>query len=218
MLRSLTPELLDTLPHHHVDALASRQDLVRVNAIMRNTSWLLQQIQQAHRDFHIHQWVELGAGDGYLGNQLVQTFENDNCQITGLDFAPRPECWPEKWNWHQGDLWQWDHWSQVEGVIACLVLHHFSSDQLAELGKRIQKNCRFIIAVEPVRKKIHLWQANLLTSLGMNRVTRHDARISVKAGFYRNELPEGMGLDSERWKISLRQTWLGAYRLMAWRK
>jgi hypothetical protein len=75
-----------------------------------------------------------------------------------------------------------------------------------------------VIAVEPVRKKIHLWQANLLTSLGMNRVTRHDARISVKAGFYRNELPEGMGLDSERWNISLRQTWLGAYRLMAWRK
>ncbi|MBX7157167.1 MAG: class I SAM-dependent methyltransferase [Verrucomicrobiae bacterium] len=218
MFRSLTPEILDTLPHHHTDAIASRRDLVRVNAAMRNTSWLLQQIQRAQREFHIHQWVEVGAGDGHLGKQLARTIEKNHCHVTGLDFAPRPEQWPAAWDWQQGNLWQWDQWSKVEGVIACLVLHHFSLSQLAELGQRIQKNCRYFIAVEPVRKKIHLWQANLLTSFGMNRVTRHDASLSVKAGFRDGELTQAMGWDPQHWTITLSQTWRGAYRFIAWHK
>lgn len=218
MLRSLTPELLDALPHSHADAIASRRDLVRVNQAMKNTGWLLQQMQRAHQDLNINRWIELGAGDGTLGSQFARKVENKPCRVTGLDFAPRPHQWPSAWDWYQGDLWQWDQWSKVEGLVACLVLHHFSLHQLAELGKRIQQACRYFIAVEPVRKKVHVWQANLLTFWGMNRVTRHDASVSVKAGFQNDELVQTLGLNSQQWQISLCETWRGAYRLIAWRK
>lgn len=216
MLRSLTPELLETLPHDHSDALASRQDLICINRVMGNTNWLVNQLQAIQSFLKVKNWAELGAGDGSLGNKIIHALGVKDYQIMGLDFAPRPQSWPLNWDWHQGNLEQWNKWSEIEGLIACLVLHHFSEQHLQNLGKKIQQNCRCIIAVEPVRKKLHLWQANLLT-LGMNRITKHDASISVKAGFQDNELAQALCLNKS-WQVIVRQTWRGAYRFIAWRK
>ena len=51
----------------------------------------------------------------------------------------------------------------------------------------------------------------------MNRVTKHDAKVSVKAGFRDVELQNALGLD-DSWQVTVHQTFRGAYRFVAWRK
>ena len=107
MIRSLTPEILDSLPYHHADAIASRRDLACINKIMQNTSWLVDQVLRMQAILKINQWVELGAGDGNVGHYLKQIQKRKECHVIGLDLVPRPDQWPQSWDWHQGNLWDW---------------------------------------------------------------------------------------------------------------
>jgi len=51
--------------------------------------------------------------------------------------------------------------------------------------------------------------------LGANRVSLHDAHVSVAAGFRGDELPEMLGLRQPQWRWSCHTTMLGAYRMVA---
>ena len=54
--------------------------------------------------------------------------------------------------------------------------------------------------------------------LRANPVTLHDARISIAAGFRRDELPRFLGLDATEWDFRCRATLLGSYRMVAVRR
>jgi hypothetical protein len=71
---------------------------------------------------------------------------------------------------------------------------------------------------EPVRKKHHLWQVNLSRVLGIHPVTYHDARVSIRAGFRRDELASLLGLDESAWSINWSETFMGCNRLLCIRK
>ena len=53
---------------------------------------------------------------------------------------------------------------------------------------------------------------------GANAVTRHDAHISIAAGFHGDELPRALGLDPQVWTWRCTSTLLGAYRMVAIRR
>jgi hypothetical protein len=54
--------------------------------------------------------------------------------------------------------------------------------------------------------------------IGANHVSRHDANVSIAAGFRGDELPGLLGLEPERWTWRCTTTLLGAYHLIAWRR
>jgi hypothetical protein len=54
--------------------------------------------------------------------------------------------------------------------------------------------------------------------LGGSHVTRHDARVSIAAGFLGDELPAALGLDPRNWHWRCTTTALGAYRMIALRR
>jgi len=84
-----------------------------------------------------------------------------------------------------------------DAMIANLFLHHFPAAQLAELLHAAAGLARTFFAVEPRRSARGLLFSRLLRLIGCNRVTRHDAPISVRAGFTGQELsqlwPAGQG-------------------------
>jgi hypothetical protein len=168
---------------------------------MGNERWILKQN-------HCGGVIELGAGEGKLTQKLAE-----RGQVVGLDFQERPDNLETPWL--AGDLFQ--NLPEVEGetIVANLILHHFRDDQLAQLGKLIRER-RSLIAVEPWRSRISLAEGYVLWPL-INRITKHDMIVSIRAGFRNGELRKLLDLgDDWEWKeeVSL----LGGLRVLAWRK
>ena len=212
MQRIVEPEILDTLPPDDPEAVASRRDLRRVNAIMANHRWL----ERRTRAVRQPGWriLELGAGDGTLGRRLIRAGVLESSALLAVDLAPRPLDWPAEADWSQQDVLKGEL-PAAEMVIANLFLHHFEPPALRELGQRLPAECQVLLCSEPARRPLHLWQSRLLSLLPLGRVTKHDMPVSIRAGFLGEELPQFLGIS--RWKNTVSTTFFGAYRLEAHR-
>lgn len=73
-------------------------------------------------------------------------------------------------------------------VVANLFLHHFAGAQLAGLFRAISIRARLFVGIEPRRAVWPLFCSRLLWAMGCNAITRHDAVVSVRAGFTGHEL------------------------------
>lgn len=214
--RKLQPEILDHLPPEHPDAVDSRRDLRLINTLMGNHRWLRARLAR-----HLEpgmKIVELGAGDGSFARFLFRHLPRDfRFRFTAIDLAPRPAGWPDdaRFEWRQEDLFQSDALPAADGVLACLVLHHFDHAALRALGARLA-NARFLLAREPARR--WLWMRFLLYPFRLNRVTRHDMKISMEAGFLGSEVADALGLSNPGWAVSIRDTALNAHQVEALRK
>jgi hypothetical protein len=74
-----------------------------------------------------------------------------------------------------------------DAVLANLFLHHFDA-RLPELLAGIARLAPLFIATEPRRDAFTLAGSRLVGLIGANAVTRHDAPVSVRAGFAGQEL------------------------------
>jgi len=91
----------------------------------------------------------------------------------------------------------------ADAVIANLFLHHFTDEQLRRLFRFMQAKARVYIALEPRRSRLTLFASCWLWLIGCNSVTRHDARLSVQAGFNRREL-SALWPASSGWELTER--------------
>jgi hypothetical protein len=80
--------------------------------------------------------------------------------------------------------------AKTQVVVANLFLHHFEPGPLARLLAVIAQRAELLIAIEPRRGQWSLAWSRLLGLIGCNAVTRHDAVVSVKAGFATRELSD----------------------------
>jgi 2-polyprenyl-3-methyl-5-hydroxy-6-metoxy-1,4-benzoquinol methylase len=207
MDRSLQPELLDTLPSDHPAALHSRRDLRLINRFMRTRPWMIGELRRWLRTGE--RVLELGAGTG----ELALALNAAGFSVDGLDLWPQPAGWPASARWHQADLRTFPHYGDYTVIMGSLIFHQFSAEELAALGQRCQQ-ARVILASEPARWK----RAQVLMSLigpvfGASYVTKHDARVSIAAGFLGNELPGLLTLDPQRWSWDCHTGGFGVYRM-----
>jgi 2-polyprenyl-3-methyl-5-hydroxy-6-metoxy-1,4-benzoquinol methylase len=213
MPRTLQPELLDSLPPDHPDALHSRRDLRWINLIMGNHRWFDRTLPRYLRTGE--RVLELGAGTGELGLRLAP---HGVC-VDGLDFAPRPAHWFAAHEWHVSDLRHFTGYDRYPAVLANLILHHLTDRELADLGDTLARSARIIVACEPHRSRASQALFALVSPLcGANHVTRHDAHVSIAAGFCGDELPRALGLTSTAWDCHCTTTALGAYHMIALRR
>jgi len=215
-IRQLTPEMLDSLPAGSAEARDSRSDLRFINTCMGNHRWIIRQLR-----LHLQpgeRILELGAGDGELLGKILQHPHFKENPLIGLDLVPVAEAY--RWNveWVERNLKSNVKLPETEVLIANLILHHLTMDELRQLGKNIPGCCRIIIACEPYRAGIHQLQAASLRWLGASEVTLHDARVSIEAGFQSGELGDSLELSPEQWDVKWARTWLGAYRMLAVRR
>ena len=79
-------------------------------------------------------------------------------------------------------------------------LHHFDAAGLSALLSQIAGRTRVLIACEPRRSSSALMGSHLLGLIGCNDVSRHDAVVSVRAGFIDREL-SGLWPDRAAWTL-----------------
>src|SRR5580704_12806014 len=147
MQRTLQPELLDSLPPDHPDALHNRRDLHRINSLMGNFRWFASVLPKFMRAGE--RAIEVGAGDGTLGWALAAA----GISYDGLDLWPRPANWPRDAAWHRTNLLSFAGYADYPVVFGNLIFHQFSSAELAALGATLGRTARLIIANEPARQR-----------------------------------------------------------------
>ena len=208
--RRVRPEILDTLPGDSPDARASRRDLRLINWTLGTRSWFETKLRPRYRARE--HALEVGAGTGELGRAL-HSFIPD---LAGLDLCNRPGDWPETARWFQTDILGFPDLARFPLVFGSLFSHHFDTAQLEQIGTKLGRHARVIVANEPLRaRRIARGFSLLCPLIRAHPVTRHDGRISIAAGFERDELPLLLRLDPSSWKWQVRETWLGAYRMVA---
>ena len=214
MKRIVEPELLDELPPDDPLAVGSRRDLCRVNAWMRNHAIMAGALRNHLNGQAPKQITEIGAGDG---NFLLQVAKKTSAgwpdvSVTLLDrqkiVSPQTLTSFDALGWRAeavtADVFDWlPAGNPAEEVIANLFLHHFYDVSLAGLFRAIASRARLFIAIEPRRAPLPLLCSRLLWAIGCNRVTRHDAAVSVRAGFSGNEL-SALWPDQQNWRLTER--------------
>jgi len=163
--RWLEPEWLDELAPSDPRAERSRRDLRRINSIMGNARIIARHLGQASRI------ADLGGGDGSL-------LQGRNLEITNVDRIHGLDVF--EFLQHPG--------KPLDAIVANLFLHHLDADSLRRLFALAAVRAPLFIACEPRRSVPALWASRLVGVIGCNDVTRHDAVISVRAGFAGKEL------------------------------
>ncbi len=214
--RIVEPELLDSLPQDHPDALRNRRDLRLLNALTGNFRWLAGVLLHVARPGM--RLLEVGAGEGCLGAYLYRRRSLPRgVRIDGLDVISRPERWPASWGWRRADLTAFDGYADYDGVVANLILHQFENPVLQRLGALWREGgVALIVSCETQRCP---WQMRGLPWLAwatrMNYVSRHDAAVSLRGGFRRGELGALLGLEEPEWTVLERTPALRSHRMCA---
>lgn len=209
MKRVLTPEILDSLQADDPGAMRSRRDLLRVNAFMGNIRWIIEHLSE-----HPSIISELGAGDGAFIHRL--SHEHPEAEVWAYDLQPKPAYIAKRIQWVEGDLLKQPAAGQGGVLIANLILHHFTDEQLKDLGAFV-RGFDVLIINEPRRSRLPLRLSKLATPF-VNDITRHDMRVSIEAGFIEGEMPELLGLSADQFDIHESSTWRGSQRMLAYRR
>jgi len=201
MERCVKPELLDELPPADPRAVRSRDDLQRVNAWMGNCGIMTRALRSTCQGLMGRRMVELGAGDGRfllrVARRLFPGWQGTSAVLLDRRSIILPDTRQgfETLGWRtesfEADALDWlalPTAPACDAMLANLFLHHFREVQLAGLLRAAARSARVFIALEPRRSARSLLFSRLLWVIGCNQVTRHDAFVSVRAGFAGREL------------------------------
>ena len=200
--RCVKPELLDQLPADDPRAQRSRRDLRRVNLWMRQAGIVAELLLAHGRDSKPRTLLELGAGDGtfmlrvarkvahalpgvkvmLLDRQDLVNRETREA-FAALSWTVEPVV-ADVFSFFAGPA------SRADVVTANLFLHHFEHPGLGQLLGHVAQAASLFVACEPRRDRFALAGSHMLWAIGCNDVSRHDAVVSVHAGFNGRELSD----------------------------
>jgi len=201
MERCIEAEWLDRLPVDDPGAIGSRRDLRVLNFWMGNAGIVARALTFAPGIQVANRVIELGTGDGHfllqVARRLGRTWkpkravliDRQNAVASGTRKAFAALGW--ELETVQADVFDWLEVPAAAAsdlIITNLFAHHFDDSQLAALLLHVARHAQLFISVEPRRSLWALCFSRLLGIIGCNRITRHDAPASVRAGFKHKEI------------------------------
>jgi len=207
--RRLTPELLDALPPDDPRSVRSRRDLARINRVMFQHAIMARALARLPPP---HRVADLGGGDGRfllgVAKRLAPRWPGVTALVCDQQdiVSATTRAGFTKLGWsvevRQGDIFQ--TLPQADIITANLFLHHFDDAALMRLLALAAGQAKAFVACEPRRNRFAWLAAHMVFALGANSITRHDAVVSVEAGFTAHELsvlwPPG-------WTVCEQMTW-----------
>ncbi len=217
MMRHLEAEWLDALPAQDRRAQASRRDLRRLNILMGQAE-LMAAALRARGHPGPRTIVDLGGGDGSFMLRVARKLARACPRNVGIGFRTRTCASENDWrdirivSIDRGPLvseqtrsafaalgWRiepvtmdafdfLEFGERVDAVAVNLFLHHLPEVALRRLFVLAAARTDLLVACEPRRALLPLLTSKLLWLIGCNDVTRHDAVLSVRAGFRGGEL------------------------------
>jgi hypothetical protein len=226
--RRVEPEWLDTLPADNPRAIRSRRDLRRVNAAMLQAGLMTRALIAHWRGPPPRTILDLGSGDGtfLLGVARRLAPRWPDVAVTLLDrqniVSAKTVADFEALRWKAkpaaADVFEFlAQAAPVDIVTANLVLHHFNAPRLGQLLARAAQRASLVVACEPRRGRFGLLSSRMLWAIGCNDVTRHDAAVSVRAGFNGQEL-SALWPGHEPWTLREGAAGLFTHRFVAERQ
>ncbi len=225
MERLVEPEWLDGLPASDPDAARSREDLRRINRLMGHVGIMARLLRRADLGIGCCSLADLGAGDGSFALDLVRCL-SPRIRISTVTLVDRVALLSAEA--HAGfvrtdcaveavcaDVFTWLQETRPATVMtANLFLHHFDNEQLARLLKLAAAQSEAFVACEPRRCWLSRTGSSLLGLLGCAAVTRHDAAVSVRAGFAGRELSR-LWPEPSRWVLEESRAGLFSHSFLA---
>lgn len=191
--RVLVPEILDELPASDAAARQSRADLRRLNALMGHARLIANELSSAS----LKRIADLGGGDGTVTLNVARALRVRDVSLSIIDQQDTVRA-------ETRDAFEALGWSvsveranvftalqqdrEFDAITANLFLHHFPGERLRELLSLVAQRTRWFVACEPRRSQLALAASRCVGLIGCNHVTRHDAVVSVRAGFRDAEL------------------------------
>jgi hypothetical protein len=228
--RVVEPELLDVLPPADERARKSRLDLRRLNQCMKHPQLMSCALLENLKGVKSPEIVELGAGDGDFLLSVVRRLQTQipDAEATLVDrldsFDPkiREEFKSLGWCVHteMTEVFEWLRKAApnaADAIIANLFLHQFKTNELAEMLRLAAHSTRLFIALEPSRAWLPRLCGRFLWVIGCGPVTRHDAGISIRAGFSGHEI-SAIWPDKDKWELTERPVGLFSHLFIARRK
>jgi hypothetical protein len=199
-LRRIEPEWLDELQADDPRALRARRDLTRVNWLMMQVGIMVRSLRK-HALYPPRALLDMGAGDGTfmlrVAHQIAPRWPDVTVTMLDRQNAVCGDTMERfrslRWRVEivSDDVFhflQRTRLSDVDIVISNLFLHHFTQEQLVALFAHLRKVPWLFVACEPQRSAVAAMASRLLWAIGCSDVTRHDAPVSVNAGFAGQEL------------------------------
>ena len=227
--RRVESEWLDDLPPTDPKAIASRRDLDRLNRIMGHARMIAEHLHSSFQSPAQRRLLEIGAGEGALMLRVARllgpawqrsTLVLLDKQVSSNDMVAAEFA---SLGWHaqflQADVLELSRTelaSEFHAILANLLLHHFSEHVLKGLLRALAARTSLFLAVEPRRTAGVLLASRLVSLLGCNAVTRHDAPVSVRAGFQGSELSK-LWPASDEWRLTERPAGLFSHFFLAQR-
>ncbi|MBV9348068.1 MAG: methyltransferase domain-containing protein [Pseudolabrys sp.] len=224
LARVIEAELLDQLPGDDARALRSRADLLRINAVMMQAGIMARAIR-AHAPEALS-FLDLGAGDGAFMCRVIRQLGPPAAAITLVDRQSivsgqtRDAFRAAGYEVQQIAADALDYLDDApcyDVICINLFLHHLREAQLRRLLAAASQKCRLLVACEPRRGAWPMLASRMLWMLGCNDVTRHDARVSVRAGFSGAEL-SALWPAAAGWRLSERPARLFTHLFVAQRE
>ena len=211
--RLVQREWLDELPADDPRAIRSRRDLNRVNTWMLQPGIMARTLLEHHSGQAPRSILDLGSGDGVfilrVANILAPRWRNVTViMLDRLDIvsaATRRGFDALGWSVTPitADLFgalEQDRLPHADIATANLFLHHFTDPQLGQLLPRMARLAPMFVACEPRRAALPRMASRLLWVIGCNDVTRHDALVSIEAGFADGEI-SAIWPEPDRWHL-----------------
>lgn len=201
--RLVEPERLDELPADDPNAIRSRGDLQRLNGVMRHVGIVARRLERFAASHRPRLVVDLGAGDGTfllrVARRLGPAWSGTTAmlvdRVTPASAVTRRALAEAGWQVEVAAVDALAGVAQVPQrggtiVLANLFLHHLDREPLRELLAHVAARAAGLVACEPRRSRFALGVSRLVGLVGCNAVTRHDAVVSVRAGFAGREISE----------------------------
>lgn len=200
-LRQVHAEWLDSLAPGDPLAIASRRDIRRINRLIATHALLRAPLDRILCGATSNRIVELGAGEGLTLLQLARHHGRNwpKVRLELLDMQPvvsaRTLAGYRDLGWDveviRADVFDWlarPASGAAPVIVANLFMHHFEGERLRALLQGIAARASAFLCCEPRRSRTALAFSRLLGVIGCNEITRHDAMVSVRAGFNAQEL------------------------------
>lgn len=228
--RIVLPELLDALPTQDRRALRSRIDLRRLNQWMHHPQRMAGALSENLNGAATRRLVELGAGDGHFLLSVARRLQRQwpDAEATLVDRLNAVDAeilnrfgglgWRARVETAAATEWlQQSPPNKADAIIANLFLHHFQTGELEEMFQLAAGAAPVFIALEPRRAWPARLCGHLLWVIRCNSVTRHDAGVSIRAGFSGRELT-AIWPDKTNWNLAERSVGMFSHLFVARRK
>ena len=176
MVRSLSPEIMDTAEFPEPVMAEFYKDLALVHRILGNARPVIRRLQSGPEP--VHSVLDIGCGHGAL---LAQIRDATGARVIGVDLKAPPSN-PYNVEIVAGDA-TCDPLPKADAAVCFLTMHHLSETQVVDLIRNVGRSCRRFIVMDLVRHRLPLVLFSMFIGPLLHRIVMLDGKQSIRRAY-----------------------------------